>query len=202
MGKRLNAARTELRFAREAIEAMKAARTIAELDVHWKEFLSRTTRIWNKTEASLKGDPKFFNSVHTKRAKEAQKRDPLIKYLARARDADEHTIDPITEEIPAGPEYRVDGPNGSWISLRDVKLTRADGKPETIPIRVEGFTSVRFAPAEIFALPAVTRGQTTPVPDSHNGHPIAEHTMVAFAELGLAFYTSIIDGLENDGWDR
>lgn len=178
---------------------MRSAPDLTEFDLQWKEFLGRTTRVWNKTEADLKGDPRFYNSPHVKRVKDARKKDDLIQYVARARDADEHTADPITVEVPAGPEYTFNFGDGNFAKVRLPQIT-VDGK--TFPLAVEGHSSETFAPAEVFAMPVTVRKQTYPVPTHHMDQPIGDLTLIRFAELALAYYERFIEDLRHDGWDQ
>jgi hypothetical protein len=199
MGRKLDAAKAELGFAKTAVERMRNAPTLAEFDFQWKEFLGRTTRVWNKTEADLKGDPRFYNSPHVTRVKDARKKDDLIRYAARARDADEHTADPITGEMDAGPEYTFTFPDGNYATIRNPTAT-IDGK--TFPIGAWGHSAERFAPAEVYAMPVTVRGQTYDVPTRHRDDAITGLTLIRFAELTLSFYEEFIDDLQRDGWDR
>jgi len=89
-------------LAAKSIDRMKATTDLDEFDAEWKDFVNRTTRVWNKTEFALKGDPRFYNSHHVKRVKAAKRDDELIRYLAHLRDVDEHTHTETTTQLPAG----------------------------------------------------------------------------------------------------
>lgn len=73
-GKKLAAAQKELAFAKKAVDGLRIATDPDEEEYHWKEFIGRLTRFWNKTESALKGDPKFYKSPHVERGYVAFKR--------------------------------------------------------------------------------------------------------------------------------
>lgn len=199
MGKRLDAARGEIEKAKEALESMKNANDPKTFDSEWKDLLGRLTRMWNKTQAVLKGDPRFTNSPSAKMIQKARKSDPLIRYLAQARDTEEHSADPITGELAAGLEGRFEFPDGNWATIRSPEIVLPDGTK--IPLGFAGHSHVRFAPAEVFAKPVTNRGVTYDVPTSHAGGPLLSHDLVHFGFLAIRFYESALDGLVAEGWD-
>lgn len=196
IGTKLVAARKEIALARKSLDGLKSAPSHDEEEIHWKEFIGRLTRFWNKTESALKGDPKFFNSPHVKRVKTALKSDELIRYLSQARHADEHRHEETTDVMPGGfenvsiryPEMRV----------RNPKIT-INGVTMNVP-PPPGYQR-RAVRAELRLRTVKNRDQTYAVPRTHAGHDITLATVQTYAELGLAFYESVLDDLEQDGWD-
>jgi hypothetical protein len=59
----------------------------------------------------------------------------------------------------------------------------------------------RSVEAELRLRAVNNRDRTYEVPHTHAGHNIAFASIQTYAELGLAFYDSILIGLEQDGWD-
>jgi hypothetical protein len=49
MGKKLTAARNELRHAQEDLERMRTTKNLDQADDAWRDLLGRLTRVWNKT---------------------------------------------------------------------------------------------------------------------------------------------------------
>ncbi|EIM99589.1 hypothetical protein WQE_18174 [Paraburkholderia hospita] len=200
MGKKLEAARKEMAFARKSLEQMRSADDLGAFDNHWKDLLGRLTRLWFKTQASLKGDPRFTNSPHVKRVNVDLKKDPLIQYLARARDADEHTTAEITGQIEAGMQYEFELPDGNRIMMRNPQITIGDGP--AMPMKTVGAAREYFAPAEVFANEVTTRDVKYSVPTMHDGKALPDTKLVTFAQLGLEYYERFLDAMEADGWDR
>lgn len=190
------AARKELRLAKVALDSLKAAAGPDEEEQHWKEFISRLTRFWNKTESALKGDPQFFNSPHVKRVKMALKTDELIRYLSQARHADEHRHEDTTDVIPGG--FEIVSGDGR-IRIRNPRMT-INGITMDIP-PPPGFLR-KAVRAELRLRTVNNRDKAYEVPRTHTGQDISCASIQSYAELGLAFYESILDGLERDGWDQ
>jgi len=195
-GIKLVAARKEIALARKALDGLKSASSPDEEETHWKEFIGRLTRFWNKTESALKGDPKFFNSPHVKRVKAALKSDELIRYLSQARHVDEHRHEETTGVMPGGFEsVSISNPS---MRVRNPKITINGVTMDVPPPPGYQRGAVR---AELRLKTVKNRDQIYAVPRTHAGHDITLASAQTYAELGLAFYESILDGLEQDGWD-
>lgn len=197
MGKKLDAARRELNAALSALERMKVANDLAEFDDCWKEILGKLARFWNKTLVSLKGDTRLTNSPHVKRVNTDLKHDPLVQYLARARDANEHNIEPITRDLEAGFQSELTIPGGGKAIFRNVKVTIGDGPAQDVR-----FPGDRFMPAEVVATSATSRKVTYPVPASHQGTPLHDTSLLTLAGLGIAYYADFLERMVQDGWDQ
>ncbi|BEU51447.1 hypothetical protein [Ralstonia pseudosolanacearum] len=194
-GKKLAAAQKELAFAKKAVDGLRTATAPDEEEYHWKEFIGRLTRFWNKTESALKGDPKFYKSPHVERVKGALKSDELIRYLSQARHADEHRHEEITGVMPGGVE---NVSSSGQVRVRNPKIT-INGVTMDVP-PPPGF-SRRVVRAELRLRAVRNRQQTYEIPRTHDGQHIGDASPVALAALGLAFYESVLDGLARDGWD-
>ncbi|HKR44538.1 MAG TPA: hypothetical protein VJU59_33520 [Paraburkholderia sp.] len=195
-GTKLIAARKELALARKAFDGLKEASSSDQEESHWKEFIGRLTRFWNKTESALKGDPKFFNSPHVKRVKVALKSDELIRYLSQARHADEHRHEETTNVMPGGFENVAIA--DTRMRIRNPKIT-INGVTMDVP-PPPGYQR-RAVRAELRLTAVKNRDQVYDVPRTHAGQDITLASVQNYAELGLAFYESVLDGLERDGWD-
>ncbi|WP_133117932.1 hypothetical protein [Burkholderia ubonensis] len=195
-GIKLIAARKEIALARKALDGLKAASSPDEEETHWKEFIGRLTRFWNKTESALKGDPKFFNSPHVKRVKTALKSDELVRYLSQARHADEHRHEETTGVMPGG--FENVATSDARMRVRNPKITINGVTMEVPPPPGYQRRTVR---AELRLKAVKNRDQTYDVPRTHAGQDITLASVQTYAELGLAFYESVLDGLEKDGWD-
>lgn len=196
MGEKLRAALSEMERAHAAIAAMKAAESIDAFDDAWKDCIGRLARMWFKTEASLKGDPRFFNSARVKEVKAARAKDPLIQYLFQARHADEHGTEEVTERVKGN--IRIYSPTpGHPLYLRSLSM---DGNELRIDAPF-GYKAT-FQPSGVYPRPVKNHGRVYEVPTEHLGKPLPQPaTLLDFASLGVAFYDRIITGLASDGWD-
>jgi hypothetical protein len=185
----LAAAKIELELARSAAQRMEEANTLEDFDFQWKQFLGRIRRVWYKTLAAFKGNPRFFNSAQYKRVNEALTSDELVCYLAKARDADEHTVEDITQRVPSGWAIPLSG-GGHLVFHEPATNGQPNGfSPDLNPHAV-------FQPERIAAAPATTKGRTYPVPKWHEGNAIESRSILTFARLGLAYYAKFLDRLE------
>jgi len=71
----------------------------ASFESAWREFLQKIERVWNKTQAAMAGR-KRWAKLESEIAHQ-RNTDPLLVYLRHARNADEHSIQPIATEWDA-----------------------------------------------------------------------------------------------------
>ncbi|MBR7961269.1 hypothetical protein KDW41_12515 [Burkholderia vietnamiensis] len=196
MGKKLEAARKELRYATESIEKMRAATTHADLERAWIDLLGYLTKVWNKTEASLKGDPKFYNSPITKRVKDDRSHDPLMVYLVQARNADEHGVEALTEHHPGAIAINA-LERGGGLYIRSLEI-----KNGQIRLDAPGGARIEHRPPRTEAVDVVNRNVRYSVPVTHLGKPITDKSLMGLAALGISYYARMLADLESAGWDQ
>jgi hypothetical protein len=196
MGKKLDAARKELGYANESIEKMRAAATHADLERAWIELLGCLTKVWNKTEASLKGDPKFYNSPITKRVRYDRSNDPLMVYLAQARNADEHGVEALTVYHPSSITINPIKPGGP-LHIRQLEIGNGQMR-----LDAPGGARIEHRPPRTDAVDVVNRNVRYPVPVVHLGQPITDKSLMGLAALGVSYYATMLDDLQSAGWDR
>jgi hypothetical protein len=83
-------AETSFKRAQVAAERLTQVETFADTQDAWTDFLLAISRIYSKFEQGVKGNSKaqdWFNLLKNER-----KKDPLLKYLHFARNADEHGL--------------------------------------------------------------------------------------------------------------
>ena len=78
---------------------MRASPSLEDFEEHWKHFLHRLERIWNKMKAHYGRSPKWGN--WSAPVKSVRRKDPLLSYLCNARGAEEHTTNEITDREPS-----------------------------------------------------------------------------------------------------
>lgn len=196
MGKRLAAIQAELDEAEREISAMKGAASMDDLERHWKEFLGRLVRVWYKTQASLKGDPRYHSCPTVTRMNLARKEDELIKYLHMARHTEEHTVNPVVRRKPGSLTINGVGPS-NFLYLRSAEIRNGKLVHLDAPLgaRVET-TPPRLDPEAL-----LNKYGTFAVPTVHQGRPLESPSIFLMADLGLRFYRDAFAELEEAGWD-
>lgn len=176
----------ELDRARLAIDAMRQAGSLEDLEEHWKEYLRRLERVWNKSAHHFGKSPKW-NGWQCKYLK-LRKHDPLLSYFINARGADEHTVGEITERQQ---------------SRFDVKMTKQTAYVKSIVIENGIVTEVsgtglafEFQPARVRLLPITNRGIMHPLPTQHLSQPVDPYNLLEIAEKGVSFYADFLKEAE------
>jgi hypothetical protein len=94
--KAVDAARVEFNRATDSIDALGASNSFEEIQTHWTAFLTAAGRVFTKLEQGSKAKSAnwFGTKIHQRRT------DPLLCYIWHARNADEHTLQQITQQHP------------------------------------------------------------------------------------------------------
>jgi hypothetical protein len=177
----------ELGRARQAIESMRQAGSLEDLEEHWKDYLRRLERVWNKSVSHYGKSPRW-NGWQGKFLK-LRKGDPLLSYFINARGADEHTVGEITQRDQGSVSVNV-GPSGTAfierMEIRNGVITELRGTGLVLA----------FQPARVKLLPITNRGVTHLVPTQHLSQPIDPDNLLDIADKGLAFYANFLGEAE------
>lgn len=167
---------------------MRDSKTLGEMEEHWKEFLSRLERVWNKAANHFGKSPKW-NGWQGSFLK-LRKTDPLLAYLINARGADEHTISDITKNEP-GFIGMNPGPSGV-LHIKSIQtingVTHIDADSDAV---------IHVHQPHIKLLPILNRGVSYEVPVKHLDQPIDPNNLIDIAEKAIAFYDSFLSAAEN-----
>jgi hypothetical protein len=106
----IDASKKHLERATVALAVIEGASALKEIEVAWSDFLIASNRIFSKLEQGAKVNGK--STVWFGRKKHERRTNELLKYLHRARNADEHGIAQVTERSQPGLALGV-GP-GAW----------------------------------------------------------------------------------------
>lgn len=166
---------------------MRAAKSFAEFEEAWADFLSRVDRVWNKTEAHYSRSPKWhgwggkYSALRTK--------DPLLSYLVQARNVDEHGIANVVEESPGSVSIGV-GPKG-WARYKNLTIHNGN-----VSFEAEGDPLVVVQPARPRLVPVANRGRKFDVPTSHLGNAVDHDDVIKLADTALRFYEDLLSAAE------
>lgn len=180
--------RIELAQAKASVEGMRNARSLDEFEEHWKTFLHRLERVWNKTLHHYSRSPKW-NGWKGK-YETLRKKDPLLAYLINARGADEHTVNEIVSREPGG--IGINPAKGNSLYIEHMTINK-----DHISIKSPQKMRVDFFPAKTILVTLVNRGRTYPVPTAHRGKAIDPTKVVDIAEMGVEFYKEFLDDVES-----
>ena len=100
----LDAAWIDFNRARDSIEALanlypKTEVEAEQIQARWTSFLSHADRMFNKLKAGRRSSQESSDWYDAKIAQ--RNSDPLLCYLQQARNADEHSLEIVTETGPA-----------------------------------------------------------------------------------------------------
>jgi hypothetical protein len=177
----------ELDHVESAIHGMISAKTLDEFEEHWKTFLHRLERVWNKAQAHFGRSPKWHGWAS--KYERARKTDPLLSYLVHARGAEEHSVEEIVGREPG----RIGINPAEGRSLHIKRMEQRDGK---LLIESDQPLMIEFIPARTKLLPITNRGRQYPVPTSHLGKPCDPQAVTALARLAATYYRSALSEAE------
>lgn len=173
----------ELEKARLEIELMRASKNLREFEEHWKEYLGRLRRVWNKASDEFRRNPKWNGWKGS--YEQERKNDPLLSYLINARNADEHTIGEITEQVSGG--IGINPATGSSLYIEKMEINN-----NSISIKSPQDIRVDFIPARVKLLPVTNYGRVCAVPTHHLGNTVNPENVIVLAELGIQYYARFL----------
>jgi hypothetical protein len=186
----LGHAYSELEFAGTAITHMKSAEDFREFEYHWKAFLTAIERVWIKAERACQPVLNSFARWQGSYTR-LRRKDPLLRYLKHARDADTHTVAEIIQQHPGEISIHPD-PTGRSASIRNLQVwpdgswsaETFGGKPD-VRVILPHIKLVRFKEGNDWYNP----------PTMHLDKQIVDQAAIEIAVLGYDFYRSFLNAL-------
>lgn len=155
---------------------MKAARSFADFEEAWEDFLCRLERAWNKSEKAYGAGG--YEPFRGRVAKE-RRSDSLLRYLMMARDANEHTVQETVEHEPG--YLAVHGPDGRLEKRTKVSI----GDVGTAAV-------IKVVPQRRILVRAESRGCEAEPPTKHGGRSLERTDPASVAELGVRYYEEFV----------
>jgi hypothetical protein len=149
---------------------MRSASDFDSFEDAWRQYLVALQKVWIKTERSCQPVRESFEPWQGK-FKRQRKKDQLLRYLEHVRNADQHSIQLILDDVPE-------------------QIVTAGGDKVYV-----GNDVVVIAP-RIELLPVEDRGVWYNPPAEHLGKVLAERGPLKVAELGLIFYAGFVGQAE------
>lgn len=189
----LRHARAELQSARIALERMRDAKDFALFEGEWRSFLNSLEKSWKKAERAcqiIQGDfQKFQAKYHAMR-----KKDMLLRYLKQARDADNHSIQEVVENLPG--IYTFQLPGGPGIGYVERLVIGGDGR--VAEYRGNRIPTITESPPQINVVKIQNSGVWFNPPTSHLGTKLSTLDPVELGEIGLRFYCDFLAEIEKE----
>ena len=159
------------------IESKENKDLLIDFESNWIDFLNNLEKIWKKSELECNNISNFQPWQGS--FKKERRRDPLLKYLKNARDADQHSIQPITIEK----DYE--------INIISPKEGQTFGFGEKIEIKTE----IKEPRIETKAFK--NRGVIYEPPLKHLNNKIKNpKDPIELAELGIIFYEEYLNKIK------
>jgi hypothetical protein len=180
----------ELHEAQEALVRLGRANGLNECSRAWRDFLSSVDRTWNKACAGTELSKRWYDKWRQPILK-AIDSDPLLQYLAQARNAREHTIlELLGETVGLNVRIHVSGP------ISGIRFDR-DG------IHVQGAPAAIQAHTMVCCVPIVDeRSKKLYVPPtSHMGSPV-QNDAVQIGTLAVTYWSGALERAEQYFRDR
>ena len=153
--------------AEKAFQAMKTAKTLDDTEEAWTDFLVAASAIYSKLGEGAKGNSKSKAWFDKKKAE--RRNDPLLHYLHRARNSNEHGIKRVV--TTTGPNHDL---TGRELGVNERIPTEAEFfNPDTLEATSERIKGVLAGPTlkPIRAHDSRFNDYCDP-PTSHLGKPI------------------------------
>ena len=168
----------ELSCARQELDNMHQNGDEKQKQRHWRNFLNHLDKAWVKLVIGCGDMEGKFQRIKSQ-VKEKQKKDPLLIYLAQARDADNHSVQNL-----AGFQFSHELPiDQASITMSVIREGVEISKTEAMPMNLYTFQAVPFT----------NRGKQYSVPQYHIGLRIVDHlNPFVLGTIGIDYYTNQI----------
>jgi hypothetical protein len=179
--KAVEAAQAEFDRAAISLDDLAAASDFGEVERHWAAFLVSAGRIYSKLEQGAKtsgiSQAWMGQRIHQRRT------DALLSYLWHARNADEHTVEGVTDRHTGGTKF-VDPSQEEMAEFE--RTMAAQGRPYVSL----GLVEVVFPHVKL--LDVTDRGVRYPIPQTHLGQAISNPHPNNIGLLALAYLEAMI----------
>lgn len=183
--------RSRLKEAHAELALCKAANTHTEFARHWYRYLVAACAIIHIMESACRKDPTARQWFGERRRKD--RKDPLLFYMYQARNADEHGIEPVTEQTPGG--WFIGAP-GESVHIDYLEMTPAGLRGRIFRNPDGSYPTIGTIPPQLRLLPVVDDrfpDQVFHPPKEHKGKPLADASPFGVAEIYLQYLESYID---------
>ena len=180
----------DLDIAKNQIEVMATTKNFKVFYEAWENYLIRIERSWERAERILRDRKGIQQWI--KPYKVLRKKDPLLKYLKQARNAETHAV---TNTMGLDTKIAVKDKLGRPFTVRNIK-TSIENKTLNIDIDT-GYDALFLYEANVIpSVPKFTkivnRGKRYNPPVTHLGNDVGNIHPVDAAKNGLMFYQAFL----------
>jgi hypothetical protein len=189
-------AKTKLRKAEKALEALKDADGYELSEEAWSDFLLAASTIYSKLEQGSKS--KGTSAGWFGRKKKERKDDALLRYLHHARNSDEHGIERVAER--GGNQQDLLTGEKLKFNERREKLITEIYDPKTGERRMVNIRAYLYGPSlQMIRVHDRRFGDHCDPPTQHLGKPIdlEDNSLLGVATLGLTYLKRLVEEAES-----
>jgi hypothetical protein len=180
-------ARSCLDRAKAAVTAMEYADSFDKMEDAWTDFLVMGNRVYTRLEQGSKTDGKSV--AWFGRKKHERRKDPLLRYIKNARDADEHGLEKVTERQPGSIGVKLGGGEPVHVEEGHI-ISGPSGVDMSFKLRDSAApVSISVNPASVRLVEVTNYGDKYQPPGSTNP--------IAVAQKAVTFLEALIAEAEN-----
>lgn len=182
----------EIQRAEKHLGEMADTNLVSDYEAAWQDFLYRLERIWERIVQQYQKEP-WFHGLHGPYAI-LRKKDPLVRYLKQARNAETHTF---SGTISSPLSVRMRDKFGYPFSIRELSTDFKNGVL-TLSINTDELffePDIEVSRNEPHLVRFKSRGKWYNPPNAHLGNVLESKDPVIIGKLGLEFSNSFISEL-------
>lgn len=175
----------ELEASARSMSAMRNSKSMEEFEAAWRDFLNHIEKVYVKVERCCQPFQNKFLPWQG-RYNNLRKKDALLRYIKQARDADNHSIQDITEMIDGKTTMKFANQAGGYIENLEIhngKIVHYSGDPMI----------VEHQPPQPIAVPVKNNSEWYNPPTSHLEKRIDSKHPLHLADLAFQFYSQFVD---------
>ncbi len=185
--------RIRLARANQALDKLCKSQNFDAFSEAWTDFLLAANSIFSILEKGALSDATTKQWFFSKK-KQARK-DPLVRYMVQARNADEHGIEPVAEPVPG---HIAIGVGGESVYIKSLTIGGGHVRGEILP--VEGrFPTVEIQNAHprLITVKDDRFGDSFDPPAEHLGKKLSDASPLTVATLMMRYLSGLIDEAAN-----
>lgn len=182
-------AEIRMKRAKTALDRISKAGDFNEFSEAWTDFLLASVSILSILEKGAHVNPTSKQWYYS--TKKAGRKDPLVRYIVQARNADEHGIEAVVTHVPGGVEI---GKNGEPVHVKRlfwdedgrmiVHLQPVNGKVPTV--------EVKTAHPKLVKVHDDRFGDAFDPPAEHLGQPLPDTSPYTVASKMMAYLERVM----------
>lgn len=189
----------EIARLQKHINEMTLAEHLDDYKNAWEEFLYRLERAWELTEQTYK-DQKWFQNLFAPYRK-LRKKDPVLKYLKNARNAETHTLQGT---LSSSLNIALCEKLGREFSVERIQTNFVNG---CLTINIDTSEKLMDFDADVgLSTPSLTKFRNRKdwykPPKKHLGNALSSNNPIVVAKIGLNMYESLVKEIREQSHNK